>query len=77
MSDVCQEAIDKYEDIDAWVEIACPRLAIDWGCEFSKPMLNPYECFAAFKNLPLDYPMDNYMYGGGEWSVYTAKKIAI
>ena len=29
MSDVCQDAINKYPDIDAWVEIACPRLAID------------------------------------------------
>lgn len=76
MSDVCQEAIDKYPGIDAWVEIACPRLAIDWGSEFSKPMLNPYECFAAFKDLELSYPMDNYLYGGGEWSVYTAKTVA-
>lgn len=75
MADVCQGAINKYPEVDAWVEIACPRLAIDWGAEFSKPMLNPYECFVAFKNLPLDYPMDNYMYNGGEWSVYTAKEV--
>ena len=76
MSDVCQEAISKYPEVEAWVEIACPRLAIDWGSEFSKPMLNPYECFVAFKDLPLDYPMDNYLYGGGEWSVYTSKTVA-
>jgi 2-(3-amino-3-carboxypropyl)histidine synthase len=76
MSDVCQSAIEKYEEVEAWVEIACPRLAIDWGCEFSKPMLCPYELFVAFNDLPLDYPMDNYMYGGGKWSVYTAKEEA-
>jgi 2-(3-amino-3-carboxypropyl)histidine synthase len=76
MSDVCQEAINKYPDVDAWVEIACPRLAIDWGNDFSKPMLNPYECFVAFKDISLDYPMDNYMYGGGDWSVYTSKTIS-
>ena len=29
--------------IDAWVQIACPRLSIDWGDEFEKPTLNPYE----------------------------------
>mmetsp|Transcript_3125 Transcript_3125/g.2843 ORF Transcript_3125/g.2843 Transcript_3125/m.2843 type:complete len:379 (+) Transcript_3125:16-1152(+) len=75
MSDVSQSSINKYPEVDAWVEIACPRLAIDWGAEFTKPMLNPYECFVAFKNLPLDYPMDNYMYNGGEWSVYTSKEI--
>lgn len=76
MSDVCQAAVNKYPEIDVWVEIACPRLAIDWGCEFTKPMLNPYECFVAFEDLPLDYPMDNYMYGGGSWSVYTAKDLS-
>lgn len=76
MSDVCQEAMDHFQEIDAWVEIACPRLAIDWGTEFTKPVVNPYECFAALKELSLDYPMDNYMYGGGEWSVYTAQEIS-
>lgn len=31
------------EGVDAWVQIACPRLSIDWGEGFSKPTLNPYE----------------------------------
>lgn len=31
------------EGIDAWVQIACPRLSIDWGEGFTKPTLNPYE----------------------------------
>lgn len=26
-----------------WVQIACPRLSIDWGEAFSKPLLTPYE----------------------------------
>jgi 2-(3-amino-3-carboxypropyl)histidine synthase len=29
--------------IDAWVQIACPRLSIDWGEGFKLPTLNPYE----------------------------------
>lgn len=29
--------------VDAWVQVACPRLSIDWGEEFGKPTLNPYE----------------------------------
>lgn len=29
--------------VDAWVQIACPRLSIDWGEGFTKPTLNPYE----------------------------------
>lgn len=34
---------DMSNGIDAWVQIACPRLSIDWGDEFSHPTLNPYE----------------------------------
>lgn len=26
-----------------WVQIACPRLSVDWGTAFSKPLLSPYE----------------------------------
>lgn len=29
--------------IDAWVQVACPRLSIDWGEAFTKPTLTPYE----------------------------------
>ena len=28
---------------DAFVQIACPRLSIDWGEDFTKPVLTPYE----------------------------------
>ena len=31
------------EDVGAWVQIACPRLSIDWGLAFDKPLLSPYE----------------------------------
>ena len=31
------------EDIGAWVQIACPRLSIDWGLAFDRPLLTPYE----------------------------------
>lgn len=29
--------------IDVWVQIACPRLSIDWGEAFPGPLLTPYE----------------------------------
>jgi len=29
--------------VEAWVQVACPRLSIDWGEEFAAPTLNPYE----------------------------------
>ena len=28
---------------DRWVQVACPRLSIDWGYAFPKPLLSPYE----------------------------------
>ena len=31
----------------AWVQIACPRLSIDWGHYFCVPVLSPYELFVA------------------------------
>eukprot|EP00877_Chromochloris_zofingiensis_P009316 jgi/Chrzof1/4638/Cz14g21010.t1 len=33
--------------IDAWVQVACPRLSIDWGEGFTKPTLTPYEALIA------------------------------
>lgn len=34
-------------DVDAWVQIACPRLSIDWGYAFPRPLLSPYEALVA------------------------------
>lgn len=31
------------KSIDVWVQIACPRLSIDWGEAFPGPLLTPYE----------------------------------
>jgi diphthamide synthase subunit DPH2 len=29
--------------IESWVQVACPRLSIDWGEFFETPLLTPYE----------------------------------
>lgn len=34
-------------DVEAWVQIACPRLSIDWGYAFPRPLLSPYEALVA------------------------------
>ncbi|XP_041971467.1 2-(3-amino-3-carboxypropyl)histidine synthase subunit 1 [Aricia agestis] len=51
--------------LDAFVQIACPRLSIDWGTSFPKPLLTPYELSVSLANaewLRSDgtYPMDFY-----------------
>lgn len=56
-------------DIDAYVQIACPRLSIDWGSAFEKPLLNPYELSVVLGDIEWtpnnlepnnSYPMDFY-----------------
>ncbi|KAF4510915.1 hypothetical protein G6O67_002763 [Ophiocordyceps sinensis] len=34
-------------DVECWVQVACPRLSIDWGYAFPRPLLTPYEAQVA------------------------------
>jgi 2-(3-amino-3-carboxypropyl)histidine synthase len=38
--------------VDAWVQVACPRLSIDWGEGFATPVLTPYEAMVALGLVP-------------------------
>jgi 2-(3-amino-3-carboxypropyl)histidine synthase len=48
--------------VDLWVQVACPRLSIDWGHHFATPLLTPYELAVALKEIEWQpvYPMDFY-----------------
>jgi len=59
--------------IDVWIQIACPRLSIDWGFSFKKPILTPFELsivlgLTAWNKLV--YPMDFYSNKSGYWGNY-------
>lgn len=59
--------------VEAWIQIACPRLSIDWGEGYgSRPLLTPYEAFVAVGAVQWreQYPMDFYAKKGGVWSNY-------
>lgn len=65
--------------VDVWVQIACPRLSVDWGHHLSAtgvPVLNPYELFVCLDETTTEfapngrYPMDYYASAGGPWSNY-------
>ena len=59
--------------VDAWVQVACPRLSVDWGHYLSsKPVLSPYELFVSLEETSWqeEYPMDFYSHAGGQWSNY-------
>jgi 2-(3-amino-3-carboxypropyl)histidine synthase len=38
--------------ISTFVQTSCPRLSIDWGYAFDKPLLTPYECSVAVGRVP-------------------------
>merc|ERR1712100_1485 len=74
LSDVSPERLALFKDVDAWVQVACPRLSLDWGDAFTAPLLTPYEAHIAFGEQKYKevYPMDYYSNKGGPWSNYGA-----
>ena len=73
--------------ISTFVQTSCPRLSIDWGYAFEKPLLSPYETAVAVGHLPSwmekdresdkeerGYSMDFYA-AGSPWAVARAKAV--
>lgn len=56
LSEVSPPKLQQMGQIDAWIQIACPRLSIDWGEGFSKPTLTPYEALVALGEVCSCYP---------------------
>lgn len=75
LSEILPDKLKRFTKVDAWVQIACPRLSIDWGHFYEKPFLSTYEAFAMFKEVEFPskdqtYPMDFYSDEGGPWTNY-------
>lgn len=52
MSEISPTRIALFEDsVDAWIQIACPRLSIDWGDAFVKPLLTTFEAEIALGEI--------------------------
>ena len=51
LPEIVHDTLKVFSSIDVWVQIACPRLSIDWGSSFSPPLLNPYEFAQSIKML--------------------------
>ncbi|XP_061326040.1 2-(3-amino-3-carboxypropyl)histidine synthase subunit 1 isoform X1 [Pezoporus flaviventris] len=72
LSEIFPSKLQLFPDVDAWVQVACPRLSIDWGEAFSKPLLTPYEAMVALQDIEWQqpYPMDFYASQSlGPWTV--------
>ncbi|KAM7493862.1 hypothetical protein LguiB_028471 [Lonicera macranthoides] len=53
MSEISPSRVLLFGDsVDAWIQIACPRLSIDWGDAFHKPLLTPFEAEIALGDIP-------------------------
>lgn len=72
LSEISVDKLKKFKKVDAWIQIACPRLSVDWGHFYDKPLLNTYEAYTAMNEIEWQeiYPMDYYSYEGGKWSNY-------
>lgn len=67
LSEIFPQKLAMFDDIDAFVQVACPRLSIDWGYAFEKPLLTPYEAMVMMKHdvwMEEYYPMDYYKKDG-------------
>mmetsp|Transcript_16291 Transcript_16291/g.30841 ORF Transcript_16291/g.30841 Transcript_16291/m.30841 type:complete len:436 (-) Transcript_16291:303-1610(-) len=72
LSEIFPKKLDMFSHVDAWVQIACPRLSIDWGHFFTAPVLSPYELNVVLgeQEFHETYPMDFYKENSGRWSNY-------
>ncbi|CAL3972047.1 unnamed protein product [Diplocarpon coronariae] len=43
LSEIFPGKLALMDDVECWVQVACPRLSIDWGYAFPRPLLTPYE----------------------------------
>eukprot|EP00566_Odontella_aurita_P012473 CAMPEP_0113527196 /NCGR_PEP_ID=MMETSP0015_2-20120614/1162_1 /TAXON_ID=2838 /ORGANISM="Odontella" /LENGTH=478 /DNA_ID=CAMNT_0000425605 /DNA_START=8 /DNA_END=1444 /DNA_ORIENTATION=- /assembly_acc=CAM_ASM_000160 len=80
LSEIFPNKLAMMPQVDVWVQIACPRLSVDWGHFFRKPLLSAFELTAALgggngaESTVWDedgiYPMDFYRQGSGPWTNY-------
>lgn len=68
LSEIFPGKLALMSDVECWVQVACPRLSIDWGYAFPRPLLTPYEALVALGVREEwggeSYPMDFYAKDG-------------
>ncbi|KAL3071288.1 hypothetical protein niasHS_015385 [Heterodera schachtii] len=82
LSEIFSDKLALFASVQCWVQVACPRLSIDWGHTFTAaPLLTPFELSVALDRakteaadsapppLLTEYPMDFYAYdSAGPWT---------
>lgn len=74
LSEIFNEKLQLFQNVDLFIQIGCPRLSIDWGNYNLKPLLNTYEAYVLLNSVPYKdiYPMDYYSHKGNIWTNYAA-----
>jgi len=75
LSEIFPTKLQMMDTADAWVQIACPRLSVDWGHFFPKPVLTVYELEVLLGESEWlhendGYVMDYYKSGDHGWGNY-------
>ncbi|KAL2133252.1 hypothetical protein VTI74DRAFT_2675 [Chaetomium olivicolor] len=77
LSEIFPGKLAMMSDVECWVQVACPRLSIDWGYAFPRPLLTPYEALVALEEKEDwgkgPYPMDYY----GKEGLGRSKPVAV
>jgi 2-(3-amino-3-carboxypropyl)histidine synthase len=68
LSEIFPGKLAMMQDVEAWVQVACPRLSIDWGYAFPRPLLSPYEALVALGAREAGWMGNVGGEGGGEES---------
>uniref|UniRef100_A0A0A9Y073 2-(3-amino-3-carboxypropyl)histidine synthase subunit 1 n=2 Tax=Lygus hesperus TaxID=30085 RepID=A0A0A9Y073_LYGHE len=77
LSEIYPGKLALFSQVEAWIQVACPRLSIDWGSQFSRPILSPWEAAVVFGQTTVkkgpdvitSLPMDFYSgEPGGPWA---------
>ena len=84
LSEIYPAKLEMFEDVECWVQVACPRLSIDWGRAFARPLLTPYEALVVLGGQQSwdkgdgTYPMDYYANNGlGRATEKLAQQVAV
>ncbi|KAK0290903.1 Diphthamide biosynthesis protein 1 [Friedmanniomyces endolithicus] len=68
LSEIFPGKLAMMAEVECWVQVACPRLSIDWGYAFPRPLLTPHEALVVLggrkgweeEGKEGRYPMDYY-----------------
>ena len=85
ISEISPEKLNQFGDnsVDAWIQVACPRLSIDWGDSYSIPLLSSFEAFKLWSSensavsedvSDFHIPMDYYSNDAGPWGNYAPRR---